>query len=254
MVEGERVVLILEYDGTGYHGSQWQANAPTIQGEVESALAKLTGEKIRIVAASRTDAGVHARGQVVSFKTGLSFPTITWVKGLNFYLPNDIAVKAAYKVRMDFDVRREATSRQYHYYILNRLVRSPFWQRFAYLVPQPLDIEAMNRACQILIGEHDFAPFCPSPRNRTVRTVYKAEVSKKGNLVIFDMVANSFLPHQVRHTVGSLIEVGLGKMGVETFWELAQSKQPGVMGPAAPAYGLCLIKVNYTDFPPEERG
>ena len=250
-----RVVLIMEYDGTRYHGSQYQANALTVQGEIESALYKLTRERIRIGASSRTDAGVHAKGQVVSFKTKSSFPQKTWVKALNFYLPRDIAIKAAYKVDNDFDVRHLALSREYRYYILNRLTPSPLLQRFTYLIPQPLDIEAMNYACQILIGEHDFAPFSSVVGGQTHRQVYKAEVNRKEDLVIFDIEASSFLPHQVRNTVGGLIKVGLGRTEVETFWEMARSEKARAIGPTAPAHGLCLIRVNYPDFPPssEER-
>ena len=239
----------MEYDGTKYHGSQYQANALTIQGEIEHALYKLAGEKIRIATASRTDAGVHAKGQVVSFKTKPAFPTQTWIKALNFYLPLDIAVKAAYEVDNGFDVRRDALSREYRYYILNSFTRSPLMQGFAYFVPQPLDIEAMNRACQVLPGEHDFAPFSSVVSGRTIREVYKAEVDKKEDLVRFDIVASSFLPHQVRNTIGGLIEVGLGKMEVETFWELARSGKAGAIGPTAPAHGLYLMKVNYANFP-----
>ncbi len=245
-----RIALIVEYEGTRYHGSQLQANSPTIQGEMECALRKLSGETVRITAASRTDAGGHARGQVMSFKTKSAFPPQTWVKGLNFYLPQDIAVKAAYRVSLDFNVRRDAISREYHYHILNDRVRSPFMQRFAYLVPQPLDIEAMNYACQVLIGEHDFASFSSLQRDGTVRRVYMTEVSKKGDLVLFDMVANSFLPRQVRNTIGGLIRVGSGKITPETFWELAEMRRAGAVRPAAPAHGLCLMEIDYAAFPP----
>jgi tRNA pseudouridine38-40 synthase len=128
-------------------------------------------------------------------------------------------------------------------------------QRFAHLIPQPLDIEAMNYACQILIGEHDFAPFSSMVGGQTRRQIYQAEVKRKADLVIFGIVANSFLPHQVRNTVGGLIKVGLGKMKVETFWEIARSGKEGAIGPTAPAHGLCLVRVNYAEFPPssEER-
>lgn len=250
-----RVVLIMEYDGTRYHGSQYQANAPTIQGETERALYQLTGEKIRITASSRTDAGVHARGQVVSFKTQAAFPPKTWVRALNFHFPRDIAIKAAYKADNDFDVRRDALSREYRYHILNSFTPSPLMRRFTYLVPQPLDIEAMNYACQVLLGEHDFAPFSSVVSGQTNRRVYKAEATRQEDLLIFDMEANSFLPHQVRHTVGGLIEVGLGKMKVDTFWELARSGKAGAIGLTAPTHGLCLMRINYADFPPssEER-
>jgi len=212
-------------------------------------LYKLTGEKIRISIAGRTDAGVHAKGQVVSFKTKSVFPSQTWIKALNFYLPLDIAVKNACEVAIDFDVRRDALSREYRYYILNNSTRSPLMQGVACFIPQPLDIEAMNLACQVLPGEHDFSPFAPAVDIRTIRQVYKAEVEKRGDLVHFDMVASSFLPHQVRNTIGGLIEVGLGKMEVEIFWKLARSGKAGVIGPTAPAHGLYLIKVNYASFP-----
>lgn len=250
-----RIILTVEYDGTKYHGSQYQANAITIQGEIEHALYKLTGETVRIATSSRTDAGVHAKGQVVSFMTKSAFSFQTWIKALNFYLPLDIAVKSAYRVDIDFDVRRDALSREYRYYILNSFTRSPLMQRFAYFIPQPLDIEAMNRACQVLPGEHDFAPFSSMVSGRTVREVYKAEVDKREDLVRFDMVASSFLPHQVRNTIGGLIGVGLGRMEIETFWGLARSGKAGAIGPTVPAHGLYLMKVNYANFPlPVEEG
>ncbi len=240
----------MEYDGSRYHGSQYQDNALTIQGETEIALKKLTGEDIRIAAASRTDAGVHAKGQVVSFKTNSSFPLETWVNALNFYLPPDIAVRAAYEVDTGFDVRHDALSREYRYTILNRPTRSPLMRRFVHSVPQALDLGAMTRACGVLIGEHDFAPFSTVTSGGTHRRVFKAELRRDGDLVVFDMEANSFLPHQVRNTVGGLIRVGLGKMEVETFEALARSGHPGTVGPAVPAQGLCLMKVSYPDFPP----
>jgi tRNA pseudouridine38-40 synthase len=213
---------------------------------MEQALYKLTGENIRIAMSSRTDSGVHAKGQVVSFKAKSAFPSQTWVKALNFYLPLDIAIKDACEVDYDFDVRRDALNREYSYYILNRFTRSPLMQGFACFIPQPLDIVAMNIACQVLLGEHDFAPFAPVVNGRTIRQVYRAEVNKRDDIVRFNMTANSFLPHQVRNTVGGLIEVGLGKMEAATFWKLARSGKAGAIGPTAPAHGLYLMKVNYT--------
>jgi tRNA pseudouridine38-40 synthase len=242
----------MEYDGTRYHGSQHQTNAPTIQGETEHALERLTGEKVRIAVASRTDAGVHAKGQVVSFKANSVFAPKTWARALNHYLPPDIAIKAAYNADDGFDVRRHAWSREYRYSILNTFVPSPLMRRYTCFVPHPLDMEAMRRACQVLVGEHDFASFSGVIGGQSRRRVYRAEVGKQGNLVIFDMEASSFLPHQVRNTAGGLIRVGLGKMKVDTFWELARSGRPGAIGPAVPAQGLCLMKVNYQDFPPFE--
>jgi tRNA pseudouridine38-40 synthase len=249
-----KIVLIVEYDGTGYHGFQLQANMPTIQGELEKALWRLTQERIRVTAASRTDAGVHAKGQVVSFRTKSSLPLLTFIKGLNYYLPQDITVKAAYRVGESFNVRRSALSREYNYYILNSLTRSPIRRGFSYLVAGHLDIEAMNEACQALIGEHDFASFASCigvEIKNTLRTVYRADLQKNGELVIFNMVANSFLPHQVRNTIGTLIRVGLGKMTIDEFCSIIETKKPGLAGPTVPAHGLCLIRINYP-YPFEE--
>ena len=246
---GTRIILVVEYDGTDYHGSQLQTNAPTVQGEIEKALNMLTGETIRIKMASRTDAGVHARGQVVGFNTSATIPLKSFVDGLNHHLPQDIAVKEACRADDDFDVRRRAVSREYKYYILNSRTRSPLRQRFSYRVNDNLDIEAMNRACQALIGRHDFASFVASAetarQKRTVRDVYKAEITRDGDMITFDMVANSFLPHQIRNRAGSLIRVGQGRMTVEEFYSLVEARTPGLAGPTAPAEGLCLTRVNY---------
>ncbi len=251
-----KIVLIMEYDGTHYHGFQLQANLPTIQGETEKALRKLTGERTRVMAASRTDAGVHARGQVVSFRTKSPLSLSAFINGLNYYLPRDIAVKVAHRVDDSFDVRRDALSREYNYYILNSLTRSPIRNGFFYLVAAHLDIGAMNQACQALFGEHDFASFmtCFEGRIRnTVRRVYRAEIEKDGELVVFSMEANSFLPHQVRNTAGALIKVGRGKTTVDEFYSMAEDKKPGLAAPTVPACGLCLMVVNYPRSFGEER-
>jgi len=243
-----KVVLIVEYEGTRYHGFQLQANLPTIQGEIEKALRALTGEKLRVIAASRTDAGVHARGQVVSLRTRSSLAPEAFVNGLNHYLPGDIAVKSAGRVSDAFNVRRDAVSRSYEYRILNSLVRSPLGAAFSYRVGGHLDIGAMNQAGQALVGEHDFISFASSmgPEIKsTVRRVYQAEVRGEGQQVIFSMVASSFLPHQVRNTVGALIRVGQGRMMVSEFCSIMGMKKPGLAGPSAPACGLCLMRVDY---------
>jgi tRNA pseudouridine38-40 synthase len=246
---GTRIILTAEYNGTNYHGSQWQANAPTIQGEIEKALKKLTGERIRIKTASRTDAGVHARGQVVCFDTAAALPLKSFVDGLNHYLPPDIAVKKAFSTEEPFDVRRRAVSREYQYLILNSPTRSPLKQAYSWQVSGHLDIAAMRQACQSLIGRHDFASFVSSAetarQKRTVRDVFKATITQDGDMIVFDIVANSFLPHQVRNTVGSLIKVGQGKMTAEEFNGMVQAKTPGLAGPTAPADGLCLVRVTY---------
>ncbi len=248
MAVATKVILIIEYEGTRYHGFQLQAKLPTIQEEIEGALGRLTGERRRVMAASRTDAGVHAKGQVVSFRMGSILPLPTFVTGLNHYLPEDIAVKAAYRVDDSFNVRRDAISREYNYYILNGLTRSPIRRRFSYLVPGYLDIEAMNEAGEALVGEHDFASFASRMEFReksTLRNVYRARVEREGELVIFNVVANSFLHHQVRNTVGVLIRVGRGQMKIDEVRSIIEAKQSGIAGPMTPACGLCLMRVNY---------
>ena len=250
MAETTKILLVMEYDGNRYHGFQWQDGQPSIQGEVERALTKLTGERRRVMSASRTDAGVHAEGQVVSFRTGSALSTDNFVSGLNHYLPKDIAVRAAYRASDSFNVQREAISREYGYYILNRPTRSPIQNGFSYQVSGELDIEAMNQAAQALVGEHDFASF--AARNgatvkSTVRRVLHAVVEREGEMVIFNIAANSFLMHQVRNTIGVLIKVGQGKMTLDEFSDILEAREPALAGPTAPACGLCLNRVNYPE-------
>ncbi len=242
-----KIVLVIEYNGRRYCGFQWQAQLPTVQAELEQAIWKLTGERRRVVAASRTDAGVHAKGQVVSFWTDSALAPRTFVRALNYHLPRDIAVKGACRVKASFDVRRDAVSREYKYYILNSATRSALYEGFACTVPHELDIDMMNKACKSIEGEHDFASFATSlgRMRSTVRTVYKAWVTRVDNVVIFDMMANSFLPHQVRNTVGLLVRVGSGRVGLDEFQKIMEAKIPGLAGPAAPPCGLYLTKVNY---------
>ena len=241
--------MIVEYDGTDYHGSQYQSNAPTIQGEIEKALLKLTGKKTRIKAASRTDAGVHASGQVVSFDTDKALPLGTYIDGMNHFLPDDISVKEAFEADESFDVRRDAVSREYRYSILKSPTRSPLLRRFACRMDGELDITLMNKACQALIGKHDLSSFVSNAetakKKRTVRNIFQASVTQEDTTVHMDIVADSFLPHQVRNMMGSLIKVGQGKMTVEEFSTMIESRTPGMAGPTVPAEGLCLMRVNY---------
>ena len=242
------IVLVVEYDGTNYYGSQWQTGLPTIQGEIEKALQKLTGESIRVAMAGRTDAGVHARSQFASFQTGSTLSAETFISGLNNYLPRDIAVKSAHVTEDSFDVRRSAVSRQYCYSILNTRTRSPLREAFACRITGTLDVSAMNRACQDIIGEHDFASFASGIAGEdksTVRRVYRAEVTREGDLVTLDMVANAFIRHQIRSTAGCLVRIGLGRMSQDEFYSIIKAKRPGMAGPVLPACGLCLVGVEY---------
>jgi tRNA pseudouridine38-40 synthase len=237
---------MIEYDGTCYCGSQLQKNGPTIQGEIEKALKKLTGVRKRVSMASRTDAGVHARGQVASFVTDAPLPLRAYVEGMNSYLPRDIAVREAFRADDALDVRRSAVSREYRYAILNCPTRSPMREVFACRVGGHLDIGAMQAACRALIGRHDFASFIGAATGKsTVRNVIEAKIEQNDDMIVFDMAANSFLPHQVRNTVGALLKVGQGRMTVEEFGRILEARTPGLAGPTAPAGGLCLIRVNY---------
>jgi len=245
-----KVALILEYEGTNYFGFQLQANKkeqPTVQGELEKAISNLTGEYLRVLAASRTDTGVHAKGQVVSFRTYSSLSTNSFVNGLNHFLPEDIAVREAYIIPDTFNIRRNVLSREYSYFILNRDTRSPLRRSCTYHVHPYLDEEKMNQASQALLGEHDLASFTSNIGDRkTIRNVTRSDIIRKDEIITYNMTSNSFLPHQIRNTVGALIQVGLGKMNVSDFCDIIKAKKSGLAGPRAPACGLFLMKINYT--------
>ena len=243
-----RLAMVIEYDGTRYAGSQFQIELPTIQSELEKAIFALIGEKVRVSLAGRTDAGVHAHGQVVSFTTNSALPEHTFISGLNHYLPEDISVKSARRVPDAFDPRRSASKREYEYYILNSATRSAIWHGRAYLVPGALDVGAMHRAAQLLVGERDFASFVTSPEDEsksTVRSMYEASVRREGDMVIVKLVASAFLQHQVRNTVGALLRVGQGKMTQGEFQDIINVREFGLAGPTVPACGLYLKKVYY---------
>jgi tRNA pseudouridine38-40 synthase len=244
-----KIALVVEYDGRRYYGFQWQPGLPTIQSELEQAIRKLTRERRRVMSASRTDTGVHAKGQVVSFRTGTDYPPETYIRALNYYLPEDIAVLGAERVDDDFNVRRDALSRDYEYRILNRPIRSPLIKGLAHLVHGELDIDRMNEACELLKGTHDFSSFAASlgQKGSMVRNVHEAVMKREGDMVIFHITANAFLPHQVRNTVGLMVRLGQGKVTLEEFHEIMEKKTFGMAGPAAPAHGLCLMKVNYPE-------
>lgn len=248
MTEERRIALLVEYEGTAYAGSQLQGNAPTIQGALEEAIYRLTGEKRRVTMAGRTDAGVHAKGQVASFLTQRPYPSYTFVDGLNRYLPEDIAVLAAAEVPISLNVRGHARRRWYRYTMCLRPARLVLLRRFAWHVPGPLDLEAMAQATSLLEGEHDFAAFTtPAFNRRTIRHVYRCHLWWRGNLVFLDMEANAFLPQQVRRTVGALIEIGKGRLPLSVLVEWLQHRPPGAAYWAAPPHGLCLMRVYYDE-------
>ncbi|MBI4340295.1 MAG: tRNA pseudouridine(38-40) synthase TruA [Chloroflexi bacterium] len=249
--------MVLEYDGTNYAGFQLQANAPTIQGEMEKAVACLSRERVRVQGAGRTDAGVHAQGQMAAFATASNLPCEVVRRGLNHYLPPDIAVQAAYDVPLSFDVRRHAVSRVYRYTILNKATSSPLLARFAARVKEPLDAKAMGLALALLHGEHDFALLAssPGPGKSTVREVFNTRLWQEDKLIHVEVEANAFLPHQMRRTAGLLVSFGAGRISLEEVAALLDGHADCSVArwaPTMPSRGLCLTQVKYKDVPPYE--
>ena len=249
-----RLALIVEYEGTKYHGFQYQVNAPSIQEELEEAIARFTTERPRVKGAGRTDAGVHARGQVVVFDTTAKYSPKTFVGALNYYLPDEIAVKAAYQTGGDFDPRRMALRRRYRYTIVCGATPSPIMRRTSYHVTEPLNVRRMQRVARLLVGRHDFARFA-GPPNRpgasTVREVYEVKVQRDGDIISLDVEANSFLPRQVRRMAGALVEVGRGRMTSTDLRSMINGEPGGTVAHSLPPQGLCLMNVTYDNFPPE---
>jgi tRNA pseudouridine38-40 synthase len=242
------VKLILEYEGTRYVGWQTQANGPSIQEEVERALGTLRKGPRRVTAAGRTDAGVHARGQVVSFPEAQPLPLGAYVKGLNTLLPPDIAVRAASLEPDGFDARRSARGKRYRYAIENLETRSPLSRHHAWQIFRPLDVEAMREAARPLVGRHDFAAFQAADCDayHAVRELARLEVMgerRAGIAVVAE--ATAFVKHMVRNIVGTLVEVGLGKRDPASMARLLESLDRTQAGATAPAHGLCLEEVFY---------
>jgi tRNA pseudouridine38-40 synthase len=241
-----RVRTVVAYDGTDYQGYQRQANGPTVQEALETALAQVAGEEVTVLAAGRTDSGVHAKGQVIAFDTEWRHPLGDLQRALNAVLPRDIAVREVAQTRPDFHPRYDARSRHYRYTVYNSPVRSPLARRTSLHMRERLDVGVMQEAAESLAGEHDFATFGQPPQgNNTVRRVLKAEWSSEWPWLYFDVEANAFLYRMVRSLVGTMLEVGLGRMTVEEFDQAFAARERGQAGPTAPAHGLCLIEVKY---------
>ncbi|MFZ5897650.1 MAG: tRNA pseudouridine(38-40) synthase TruA [Bacillota bacterium] len=244
------IKLVLAYDGTAYCGFQIQRRSglPTIQETLEKCLASLAHTEIKVTAAGRTDAGVHARGQVVNFHTGTwNIPAERIVPALNSILPPDIVAVSAQEVPPDFHARYSAVSKTYSYTIDNGPVPSPFWRLYSYYVRHPLDERRMQEAAAFLVGEHDFSSFQAAgrPVRSAVRTVYKAEVTRDGHLVRLEIEGSGFLYQMVRVIAGTLIQVGLGRREPERVKEILAARSRAAAGPTAPPQGLCLEHVKY---------
>lgn len=241
------IKLVLEYDGTDFAGWQVQPAQRTIQGELEAGLFRLLGESIRVHGAGRTDAGVHALGQVVSFLTQSKAPLKAFREGLNSQLPRDMVVLSAEEVEEGFHARRSARGKRYRYKILNRQVPSPLLRRFAWWQPRPWDIEKIKAAVPFLLGEHDFSSFRASDcqAKHAVRTMRSIEVERQGDEIDLTFEATAFLKHMVRNLVGTLREVALGEREPEDIERLLLARDRRLAGSTAPPQGLTLLEVFY---------
>nr|MBC7245660.1 tRNA pseudouridine(38-40) synthase TruA [Chloroflexota bacterium] len=240
------LMAIVEYDGTDYLGFQIQRRGRTVQGEIEHALAVVTQQRTRIVGAGRTDAGVHARGQVIHFTVSWGHSLADLHRALNAVLPADVAIVALREAPPGFHARYDARSREYVYTIYNGAVRSPLAARYAYHFGRPLDVQAMDHACACLVGTHDFLPFGWPPKGEnSVRTVYRARCWREGDFVYVELEADAFLRAMMRRIVGNLLLVGIGDLSVEGFARLLSLRHRRTPAVAAPAHGLCLVRVNY---------
>lgn len=243
------IVLKVAYDGTAYHGFQRQAPPViAVQNVLESRLSKIFGDSIEMAASGRTDAGVHALGQVVNFFTDGRIPVEQIPRAANSQLPPDIVVVDAWEGGFTFSARHSAKSKTYIYRIQQGQVPSPFTRAYAWYIRQALDIAAMREALALLVGTHDFSAFraAGGAPMSPVRTLYEASLEEKpGDILEFTFHGNGFLYHMVRNIVGTVADVGKGRCSVAHFEEIMVSRDRRQASPTAPACGLCLYKVEY---------
>jgi len=243
------ILLILEYDGSHFAGWQLQPNGRSVQEVVEGGLAELLREPVRVHAAGRTDAGVHARAMPAHFTTCRDLPLRAFRDGLNRLLPADVAVREAFEVAADFHARFQAQGKWYRYTVDRRSVRSPLDSRSSWQVRGALDLGAMRTAADLLVGEHDFGAFRSSgcTARTTVRRLDTVELTELGELLFIDFHGSGFLRNMVRMLVGTLVDIGRGKRSPASISQLLE-RQPGLRsGPTAPPQGLCLMSVRYPE-------
>ncbi len=245
------IKLILEYDGTNYHGwqSQLGSGMPTIQDVLEQALKTLTSESIKTVSSGRTDAGVHAFGHVANFSTTMTMPPEAWAPALNHVLPHDIRVLSSEEVPEDFHARFSAHGKIYSYRILNRRAPSALYRNYSWHVNMRLKLKNMRSAAACLVGTHDFSAFRSSGcgAKTTVRTLKTLTIKKRGEFLEILLEADAFLMHMARNIVGTLVEVGLNRRPVEDVKKILLSCDRNMAGRSAPSCGLHLLKVFYLE-------
>lgn len=250
----KRIKLIIEYDGSYFHGWQIQENLTTVQAEIEKAIFKVTGEKVTVHGSGRTDAGVHAYGQTAHFDTESRIPPEKFSDVLNTVLPPSVAVISSEEVPGDFHARFSAVKKTYKYKILNRKSRSPIMDKRAWHIPKPLDIHEMNRAAAFFIGFHDFSAFCASGHSVTnfERHIYASEWTVEGDCLVYTVSGSGFLYNMVRIMTGTMVEVGLNKRPAESIPEIIEKKDRRLAGITAPPQGLYLWEVCYDGFSGEK--
>ena len=239
--------LTLEYDGSNYSGWQLQPNHDSIQGRIESALERIFSTSVRVFGSGRTDAGVHARGQVAAITIPRPFDPAELQRALNSMLPADIVVLDIAPAPDNFDPRRSARSRVYEYRVLNRKIASAFEYRYSWLVRDQLDLSAMNDAARIFVGEHDFAALrsLGTDVTTTVRRVLSSEWTRDGDILLYRIEGTSFLRHMVRAMVAAMVEVGRGKLTPEKIATILAERNRNAAPANAPPAGLCLVEVRY---------
>lgn len=238
--------LTIEYDGTNYSGFQRQSNGNTVQEELEKAISKIVNHTIILYCAGRTDAGVHANGQVCNFFTDSKISESGLNIALNSLLPNDISCHNICEAEESFNARYSAKQRHYRYFILNREAKSAIKGRYAWHIRRELDLNEMEKAITAFIGTHDFRAFSHAKEDeKTIRTITSVSIKKEEEMVIIDVSANSFLRSMVRNIVGTLVEIGMGKRSFESIKEIIDSKDRRKAGVCAPAGGLFLKSVEY---------
>ncbi len=247
-VKVENFRIVVEYDGTAYHGWQRQKTDRTIQGEIEKALMTMTGKPVSLAGSGRTDAGVHAIGQAASFRSDAGLGPDIYLKGLNSLLPDDILIKVCESMDPAFHARYDARSKLYQYRILNRDMPSILERHYVWHIRQCLNVSAMQKAATSFVGNHDFKAFegTGSPRTSTVRHVIRAGIQQTADdHILFDIEADGFLRYMVRNIVGTLVDVGKGRTPGGDVEGILLSRDRNRAGATAPAKGLFLIKVNY---------
>ncbi|MCR5154286.1 MAG: tRNA pseudouridine(38-40) synthase TruA [Lachnospiraceae bacterium] len=245
----KRYMLTIAYDGTGYCGWQLQPGQATVEGIINEKLSKLLKENIEVIGASRTDSGVHAMGNVAVFDTETRIPAEKICYALNHELPEDIVIQSSREVPGNFHPRKCDSFKTYEYKVWNAEFVQPFSRKYTYFVYKKLDVDAMNKAAEALIGTHDFTSFCSVHTQVPdhVRTIYSAEWKKEGNLLTFRIRGNGFLYNMVRIIAGTLIQVGLGERSAESLKETLSSCNREAAGPTAPPQGLTLVGIEFPD-------